>query len=90
MVKPKALKIVFAASPLSTYYLGVRTNTGRPRVKIMVMGEFVRLPVDCLFRDLARLKSDLAFLFIVQIRVHSSLVINVFSSYICMNYLQRM
>ena len=47
MVKPKALKLVFAASLLSMQHL-VRSKTGRPSVKIMCLGKVAYLPTDLL------------------------------------------
>ena len=35
--QPKTLKLVFAASPLSTKHLGDRAKTGRPRVGIICL-----------------------------------------------------
>ena len=43
-IKPKTLKLVFAASPLSTQHYGVRAKSGRPRVKIMCPGKVACLP----------------------------------------------
>ena len=38
-VKPKTLKLVFSASPLSMQHLRVRAKTGRPIVRIMCLGK---------------------------------------------------
>ena len=56
-VKLKTLKLVFAASSLSTQHLGVRAKTGRTRVRIICLGKVACLPVDCRFRGVAREKS---------------------------------
>ena len=37
-VKPKTLKLLFAASLLNMQHLGVRGKTGWPRVRIMCFG----------------------------------------------------
>ena len=50
---PKTLKLVFAASPLHTQYLGVRAKTGRPRVRTMCLSKVACLPVDCITACLA-------------------------------------
>ena len=48
-IKPKTLKLVFAASPLSAQHLGVRAKTGWPRVRIMYVIKVACLPADCCF-----------------------------------------
>ena len=53
-VESETLKLVFAASPLSTRHLGVRANTGPLEVRIMCLGKMACFPVDCCFRELAR------------------------------------
>ena len=45
-VKPKTLKLVFAASLLSTQQLGLRAETGSPQVRIMCLGTVACLPAD--------------------------------------------
>ena len=52
-VKTKTLKLVFAASPLSTQHLGVRAKTGQSRVRKMCLGKVACLPMDCCFHELA-------------------------------------
>ena len=52
-VELMALKLVFAASPLDLEHLVVRAKTGRPRVRIMYLGEAARLPADCCFHEFA-------------------------------------
>ena len=49
----KDMKLVSAASPLSTRHLGVRAKT-ESKVRILCLGEVERLPVECCFRELAR------------------------------------
>ena len=53
-VKPKALELVFATSPLITQHLGVRARTGRPKVIIVCLGKVAGFPADCCFREMAR------------------------------------
>ena len=48
-VKPKTIKLVFAASPLSTPHLGVRAKTGHSIVRTMYLGKVACLPEDCGF-----------------------------------------
>ena len=50
-VKPKTLKLVSDASPLSTQRLGVSAKADRSRVRIMCLGEVARLPVDRCFQQ---------------------------------------
>ena len=52
-VKPNTLKLVLAASPLSTQHLGVRAKTDRPKVRIKCLGKVACLLADCCFRELA-------------------------------------
>ena len=49
----KDIKMIFAASQVSTQHLVVRAKTGRPLVRIMCLGKVARLPVDSYFRELA-------------------------------------
>ena len=52
-VKPKTLKLVFAASPLSTQHEGVRAKTDRLGVSIMCPSGVTCLPKDCYFSVVA-------------------------------------
>ena len=50
----KDLKIGICCFPLSRQHLGVRTKTGRPRVRVMGLSKVACLPVDFCFCELAR------------------------------------
>ena len=50
-----------------------------PRVRIMCLGKVACLPADCCFRELAR-KNPAQRVGLVQSRIHSSSLINMFSS----------
>jgi hypothetical protein len=52
-VKPKTLKLVFVASPLSTQHLGERAKTGWLGIRIMCPSGATCLPADCCFSELA-------------------------------------
>jgi len=52
-VKPKTLKLIFVASPLSTQHLGVRAKTGWLVIRIMCPSRATCLPVYCYFSELA-------------------------------------
>ena len=56
--KPKTIKLVFVASPLSTQHYGVRAKTNWLRIRIMSLCVRVRsgstcLSADCCFSELA-------------------------------------
>jgi hypothetical protein len=52
-VKPKTIKLVFVASPLSTQQLGVRAKTGWLEIKIMCPSGMTCLSADGCFSELA-------------------------------------
>ena len=52
-VKPKTVKLVFAAPPLRTNHLGVEAKTGWIRIRIMCPSEVRCPPADCCFSELA-------------------------------------
>ena len=52
-VKPKTIKLVFVAFPLSTQQSGVRAKTGWLEIKIMCPSGVTCLPTDCCFSGLA-------------------------------------
>ena len=56
-VKPKTMKLVFVASPLSIRK-GVRAKTGRHGIRIMCPSGATCLSADCCFSELALLKSN--------------------------------
>ena len=56
----RALKLVFAASPLSTQHLGVKAKIGHPRARIMCLGKVACLLADCCFLELACKKTRLS------------------------------
>ena len=53
MVKPKTIKLVFVASPLSTQNKGERARTGWLGIRIMCTIGATCLSVDCCFSELA-------------------------------------
>ena len=55
-----------------------------PRVRIMCLGKVACLPADCCFRELAR-KNPAQRVGLVQSRIHSSSLINMFSSWYAWN-----
>jgi hypothetical protein len=59
-VKPKTIKLVFVASPLSTQHLGERANTGRLGIWIMCPSGATCLSADWCFSGLALWKSNWA------------------------------
>jgi hypothetical protein len=52
-VKPKTMKLVFVASPLSTQHSGEREKTGWLRIMITCPSGATCLPVECCFSELA-------------------------------------
>jgi hypothetical protein len=52
-VKPKTIKLVFVASPLSTRYYGERAKTGWLGIGIMCPSGATCLSADCCFSELA-------------------------------------
>ena len=52
-VKPKAIKLVFAASPPNTTYEGARVKTGWLGIRIMFLSGATCSPVDYCFSELA-------------------------------------
>ena len=52
-IKPKTLKLVFIASPLSMQHRGERATTGRLGIRIMCLSGATCLPADCCFSELA-------------------------------------
>jgi hypothetical protein len=50
LVKPKAIKLVFVASPLNTQHYAVRAKTGNwLKIKTMSPSDATCLPADCCF-----------------------------------------
>ena len=52
-VKPKTIKLIFVASPLSTKHSGERAKTGWLAIRIMCPSGATCLPADCCFSELA-------------------------------------
>ena len=52
-IKPKTIKLVFVASPLSTQHSGERAKTDWLRIRIMYLSGALYLPADCCFSELA-------------------------------------
>jgi hypothetical protein len=52
-VKPKTIKLVLVASPLSTRYYGERAKTGLLGIGIMCPSGATCLSADCCFSELA-------------------------------------
>ena len=52
-VKPKTLKLVFVASPLSTQHEGERAKPGWLGIRIMCPSGATSLRADCCFSELA-------------------------------------
>jgi len=57
-VKPKAMKLVFVASPLSTQHSGERAKTGWLGIRIMCQSGTTCQSADCCFSELALYKSN--------------------------------
>ena len=52
-IKPKTLKLVCVASPLSMQPKGERATTDRLGIRIMCLSGATCLPADCCFSELA-------------------------------------
>jgi hypothetical protein len=52
-VKPKTIKLVFVASPLSMQHKGERAKTGWLEIRIMCLTWTTCLSADCCFSELA-------------------------------------
>ena len=59
--KPKTMKLVSVASPLSTQHKGERAKTGWLWIRIMFQSGATCLLIDCCFSELALYKSSYAY-----------------------------
>ena len=58
LVKPKSIKLVFAASPLSTQLSWVRANTGLLGIRIMCKSGVTCLSADCSLSTMIKSNSE--------------------------------
>ena len=59
-VKPKSIKLIFVASPLTMRHSGERTKTGWLWIRIMCQSRATCLSADCCFSELALYKPNTA------------------------------
>ena len=74
-VKPKTIKLVFVASPLSTQHSGETAKTGLLSIRIMCQSGATSLPADCCFSELT-LKNSTQCVGLVQSGPHHYLIEN--------------
>jgi hypothetical protein len=60
-IKPKTIKLIFVASPLSTPHYGERAKIGWLGIRIMYPNGVIFLLADCCYSELALCKSNSAY-----------------------------